>query len=201
MKLKGDLLRQQLNKLDDKASHLMRVAEAELFGFKYKILFKEFGSRSRIYKPLKIRNKHNITISHHVTIEAMAWIEARSHSNSVPSLSIHHHTTIGHFSHIYATNNIIIESNVLIADKAFITDCTHIYESPSLPIACQGVKPIGQVVIGEGSWIGESVSILGASVGKHCVIGAHSVVTRSVPDYCIAAGAPAKIIRYRQNRV
>ena len=37
--------------------------------------------------------------------------------------------------------------------------------------------------------------IIGASVGKHCVIGANAVVTKDVPDYCVAVGAPAKIIK------
>ena len=36
-----------------------------------------------------------------------------------------------------------------------------------------------------------------ADVGKHCVVGAGSVVTKPLPDYAIAVGAPAKVIRYR----
>ena len=43
--------------------------------------------------------------------------------------------------------------------------------------------------------IGERVGVLGASVGKHCVIGAHSVVTHDIPDYCVAVGIPARIVK------
>lgn len=50
------------------------------------------------------------------------------------------------------------------------------------------------MVIGEGSWLGENVCVIGANIGKHCVIGANSVVTKDIPDYSIAVGAPAKII-------
>ena len=56
------------------------------------------------------------------------------------------------------------------------------------------------VVIGEGSWLGEHVCVIGASIGKNCVIGANSVVTHDVPDYSIAVGVPAKVIkRYNFN--
>ena len=53
----------------------------------------------------------------------------------------------------------------------------------------------GTVEIGERSWLGENVCVLGAIIGKHCVIGANSVVTHDIPDYSVAVGAPAKVIR------
>lgn len=59
-------------------------------------------------------------------------------------------------------------------------------------------KSKGDVKIGNGVWIGDSVIILGGvSVGDGAVIGAGSVVTRDVPPYAIAVGNPAKVIKYR----
>jgi acetyltransferase-like isoleucine patch superfamily enzyme len=56
-------------------------------------------------------------------------------------------------------------------------------------------------VIGEGSWLGENVCVIGASIGKHCVIGANSVVTKDIPDYSVAVGIPAKVIKkYNFNK-
>jgi acetyltransferase-like isoleucine patch superfamily enzyme len=49
--------------------------------------------------------------------------------------------------------------------------------------------------IGEGSWLGEGVAVIGACIGRNCVVGANSVVTKDVPDYCVVAGAPARIIK------
>lgn len=51
--------------------------------------------------------------------------------------------------------------------------------------------------IGDGTWIGEKVCILSnVSIGEKCIIGAGSVVTKSVPDYCVAVGNPAKVVKY-----
>jgi acetyltransferase-like isoleucine patch superfamily enzyme len=53
------------------------------------------------------------------------------------------------------------------------------------------------VRIGEGTWVGSAAVVL-ADVGRHCVIGAGAVVTSPLPDYVIAAGVPARVIRSRQ---
>jgi virginiamycin A acetyltransferase len=55
-----------------------------------------------------------------------------------------------------------------------------------------------RVRIGRDTWIGDRAVVL-ADVGRHCVIGAGSVVTKPVPDYAVAAGVPAKVIRYRND--
>jgi acetyltransferase-like isoleucine patch superfamily enzyme len=52
-----------------------------------------------------------------------------------------------------------------------------------------------EVIIGSGSWIGENVCIIGASVGRNSVIGCNSVVTKDIDDYCIAVGSPARVIK------
>lgn len=50
--------------------------------------------------------------------------------------------------------------------------------------------------IGDGSWIGTHVAILGdVNIGRHCVIGANSVVTKDVSDYCVAVGCPTKVVK------
>jgi acetyltransferase-like isoleucine patch superfamily enzyme len=51
------------------------------------------------------------------------------------------------------------------------------------------------VTIGDGAWIGENACVIGASVGKNAVIGANAVVTQDVPDFSVAVGVPARIIK------
>jgi acetyltransferase-like isoleucine patch superfamily enzyme len=71
----------------------------------------------------------------------------------------------------------------------------HAYEDISQPIIRQQVLFKGEVVIGDGCWIGENACIIGASVGRNSVIGANAVVTRDIPEYSVAVGAPAVVIR------
>ena len=55
-----------------------------------------------------------------------------------------------------------------------------------------------RVTVGEDSWIGDRAVVL-ANVGKHCVIGAGAVVCSPIPDYAVALGVPARVIRYRNG--
>ena len=83
----------------------------------------------------------------------------------------------------------------MTADKVYISDNLHNYEDINAPVHSQAIKQLNPVIIGEVSWLGENVCIIGASVGKQSVIGANSVVTKDIPDYCVAVGAPAYIIK------
>jgi acetyltransferase-like isoleucine patch superfamily enzyme len=51
------------------------------------------------------------------------------------------------------------------------------------------------VRIGSGAWLGENVCVIGANVGRNSVVGANSVVMSDIPDFCVAVGAPARVIR------
>ena len=79
----------------------------------------------------------------------------------------------------------------------YITDCDHEYRYVDIPVIDQGIVQRGQKVsIGKGSYIGINAVIVGnVKIGKHFVIGANSVVTKDVPDYCVAVGSPAKILK------
>ena len=79
----------------------------------------------------------------------------------------------------------------------YITDCDHEYRDINVPVIDQGIVQRGQMVsIGEGSYIGINAVIVGnVKIGKHCAIGANSVVTKDVPDYCVAVGSPARVIK------
>lgn len=84
-----------------------------------------------------------------------------------------------------------IGNDVRLAQNVVISALNHNYEDINLPISEQGVHT-RQVTIHDETWIGANVVILpGVTIGKHCVVAAGSVVTKSVPDYTIVAGNPA----------
>lgn len=95
---------------------------------------------------------------------------------------------VGHFS-------IDIGDDVWTGHHVYITDQNHAYEELNIPIS-QQTQPERAVVIGDGSWIGYGTVILpGARIGSHVAIGANSVVTGEIPDYSVAVGAPARVIK------
>ncbi|MBR6123320.1 acyltransferase [Candidatus Saccharibacteria bacterium] len=102
-----------------------------------------------------------------------------------------------HFQ-ISSAFDVQIGNNVNIAPYVFCGDHNHKYEDVSTPIRDQGIETgkIGHIIIGDDTWIGTKVSIIGnVKIGRHCVIGANSVVSKDIPDYCVAAGIPAKVIK------
>ena len=161
----------------------------------YKYRFKSFGKKSYLHSPLKIDGIENIEIGNGVSIAYKTWLAAVPLTGEKSKLIIEDGVNIGNFNHIYATQSIIIRKNVLTADKIYISDNLHGYENIYTPIIKQPIVQKKEVEIGEGSWLGENVCIIGASIGKHCVVGANSVVTKDIPDYCVIVGVPAKIIK------
>lgn len=168
-----------------------------IYRFWWQYIFQSFGCKSAIISPLSINGPKNIRIGNRVFVAYKTWLAAVPHTGEPTCLlELQDGVTIGHFNHIYATKKIVIEKNVLTADRVYISDNLHGYKDITVPIKEQPIIQHGEVVIGEGSWLGENVCVLGVKIGKHCVIGANSVVTKNIPDYSVAVGTPAKVIRY-----
>lgn len=137
-----------------------------------------------------------ISIGYKTIIHAKAWIEANPLTGEDKAMIIiGNHCSIGHFNEIYSTKSIIIEDKVLTADRVYISDNLHGYNNPVVPVINQPIKQLNPVRIGEGSWLGVGVAVIGANIGKHCVIGSNAVVTKDIPDYSVAVGIPAKVIK------
>ncbi|HQZ66197.1 MAG TPA: oligosaccharide flippase family protein [Planctomycetaceae bacterium] len=94
---------------------------------------------------------------------------------------------------------VTIEKDVLIASHVSIMNGCHQHGTSRLDIPIREQPGHNEpVTIGRDSWLGER-AIVAASVGKHCIIGAGSLVLHPVPDYCVAVGVPAKILRDRRS--
>lgn len=97
--------------------------------------------------------------------------------------------------------NVVIEENVLLGPDNYISSEDHCYENITLPIMEQGTYFVhnnghGELKIGADSWIGTHVAIIGdVRIGKHCVIGANSVVVKDVPDFSVVVGIPGRVVK------
>ncbi len=106
------------------------------------------------------------------------------------------------YVHITGISKVEIGDNVLIASKVYISDMSHgSYQGDSKdshPDSVPKERPLfhKDVKIKDNVWIGEFVTILpGVSIGKGSIIGANSVVSKDIPEYCIAVGSPARVIK------
>jgi acetyltransferase-like isoleucine patch superfamily enzyme len=154
------------------------------------------GRRSIIFKPIALTNPQNIHIGYDVAIHSHGWLLTMSlPGRQPPKLVIGDGSDIGNFNHITCVNHVEIGAKVLTADGVHISDNSHGYENPALPIMDQAVLSKGPVIIGAGTWIGENVSVLSCRIGRNCVIGANAVVTKDIPDFCVVAGVPGRVIK------
>lgn len=174
----------------------LRLLAWYLFAYPlYKLQLGSMGARTRLLKT-KLEGAGNIHLGRKVYINTSGWLACLPLTGTKECrLEIGDGTYIGRFCHIYATSVIQIGKKVLIADKVYLSDNLHGYKNINVPVIDQPVEQLNPVIIHDGAWLGENVCVVGASVGKNSVVGANSVVTRDIPDYCVAAGAPAIIIK------
>jgi len=106
-------------------------------------------------------------------------------------VSIGNNVAIAEFVHMWGKGGIRICDNVIIAAHSVLTSVTH--DKYSTPFGSRNIY--GNILIEEDVWIGSNAVILpDVKIGKHSIVGAGSVVTKSVPEYSIVAGVPAHIV-------
>lgn len=112
-----------------------------------------------------------------------------------PVVTIGHRCVIGKGNSIVGVSSIVIGDDVWTGHNIYITDFNHGYEDLEVPPGLQMSAP-RPVTIADGVWIGNGSTILGGShIGKHSVIGAGAVVNGTIPDYSVAVGNPARVVR------
>jgi acetyltransferase-like isoleucine patch superfamily enzyme len=161
--------------------------------------FHSFGKNSVIVPPLRFNNLRHIQVGKNVTILGGCWLQAVDDDGGgigEPKIIIHDGATIGMDATVTAAKLVVIEENVLFGRNVHVSDHSHEYHDIRVSVAAQGIRKKTEVRIGAGTWIGQNAAILpGTSIGKHCIIGANSVINTTIPDFSVAVGAPAKVIK------
>jgi acetyltransferase-like isoleucine patch superfamily enzyme len=152
-----------------------------------------------MWKPTTIFNEQYISIGDDVLIGPGVALSAGMVPGQeclvTPVVTIGDRCLIGRGSGIVGHFSISIGNDVWTGHHVYITDQNHGYEDITIPISKQS-QPERAVSIGDGSWLGHgSVVLPGVTIGRHVVIGANSVVTKDIPDFSVAVGVPAKVIR------
>lgn len=181
---------------------------------KMSIFFK--GQNSNIYFSNHFELGSPLTIGDNVTIECLGKTGIRFGSNvNIPDgcfirctgviselgigLEIGNNTGLGHNIFINSQGGVKIGDDVIIGPNVCILAENHVFDDSEDLIRLQGVSRIG-IKIENNVWIGANVTILdGVEIGTGCVIGAGSVVTKSLPSYSIAVGNPCRVLKSRQS--
>ena len=163
------------------------------------------GEHSIICKSCSLqgRGQKNISIGDYTTINKNTvlgcWTKYGNQEFPNASIKIGNNCYIGEYNQITACNKITIGDGLLTGHYVLISDNSHggLSEEESIIVPhYRELKSKGEVVIGNNVWIGDKVSVLaGVHIGNNVIVAANAVVTKDVPDNCVVAGVPAKIVK------
>lgn len=156
----------------------------------FQFLYMKRGKGSVIYRSVRkdITPFHPFILGDYSVIEDFSCI-----NNAVGEVIIGHHTRIG--LHNTIIGPVHIGNQVNLAQGIVLSGLDHNYKNTELTINEQKVST-SPITINDDVWIGaNSVIVAGVTIGKHCIIGGGSIVTKNIPDYSVALGNPAQVIK------
>lgn len=158
--------------------------------------FSSFGARSVLQPPIRLSGEGQIAIGTGVYVGRDSWFQVMDDCATPVALRIGDGTSIVGGCVISVARSVVIGKSVLMAKNVYIADHQHAFEDTTRPVLSQGVTRIGAIEIGDGAWLGENVVVgPGVRIGRGAVVGANAVVLVSIPDYSVAVGAPARVVR------
>jgi abequosyltransferase len=174
---------------------------------RYTYPFFRFGRRVSIHYSCDIRRSAacRIQVGDFVYIAPEAWLNIPEPSiDTPPAIVLGNGCKIGRRCMISAKNLVHLEDDVLLGPSVLITDHSHEFSNPELPIHAQGLAVGGRVHIERNCWLGYGASVVCTSgdlvVGRNSVVAANAVVTHSIPPFSVVAGNPAIRIRSYDKR-
>ena len=170
-------------------------ARAKMFSLGAGPAFAAFGPRSVIQPPVRLSGEEWIALGERVFIGPGSWLQVLGRPDTV-AIEIGDGTSIVGDCVLSAARSIRLGKRVLFARNVYVADHMHRYDDMNHAVLDQGITRIGPVEICDGAWLGQNV-VIGPNVrvGIGSVVGANSVVLSDVPDFSVAVGAPARVVR------
>jgi acetyltransferase-like isoleucine patch superfamily enzyme len=196
-----NLLRQAWLRFEDPLTFLLRIRN-KLFTLWMCATypFASTGSKVSIHYPCVLRRPtaKQVRLGNSVIIGKDSLLYIVQDEASGVKLLIDDNCSIGARSTISARNYIHIGRDVITGTSVLIQDHHHTHESTDLPIREQGITPGGRIRIEGGCWIGQGAAIICNEgeivIGRNSVVGANSVLGRSIPPYSVVVGNPGLLV-------
>lgn len=188
----------------------------------YKFLFKRVGKGVIWGKSLTLRHPHKIEVGNHVAVNDFAVLDAYGGKESGIKIAdealisrsvilnskgglidIKERANLGTMTLVYSRDcTVKVGKDVLISAFCYLMGGgSHSMDRTDIPIAYQGAECKG-IEVGDNVWLGSGVKVQdGCSLGRDAVIGTNSFVNQNIPEFAVAAGNPAKVVKIRGRKV
>jgi acetyltransferase-like isoleucine patch superfamily enzyme len=160
--------------------------------FFYSIFYKEINFPGYLGRPILLLGFNKVKLGKYVRIFPNSRFEVHG---DAAYIHIHEDVSIGQGFHVTSKGPLNICSGTVISGNVIVTNIDHEYTDITKPILKQPYI-INETYISENCFIGYGVVIqAGTKLGKHCIVGANSVVRGHYPDYCVLVGSPARVVK------
>jgi len=183
----------------------------------YRFIFKRFGKGAMIGRSVTLRCPYKISMGDNVIIDDNCSLDAKGRDNegiiiddgvyvgrnSIVSckngmIHLEKNVNIGFNCEVYSLNKVVIGANTLIAAYCYIVGGGHTADRTDLDFRDQEKHAYG-IEIGKNTWLGaKSIILDNCNIGQGSIIGAAAVVNKNIPEFSIAAGIPARVIKKRK---
>jgi acetyltransferase-like isoleucine patch superfamily enzyme len=185
----------------------------------YPLLLGHVGRNVAFGANIVLRHPHKISIDDNVVIDDNCCLDAKGTSNHGITLKrgvflgrntilsckngdilLDEDANIGFNVEVFSAAQVRIGRKVLVAAYTYLVGGDHLYDRVDVPVLEQGRTARG-IDVGDNVWLGAHVVVAdGVKIGRDAVIGAGAVVTGDIPEFHVAAGVPARVMRDRRPK-
>jgi acetyltransferase-like isoleucine patch superfamily enzyme len=183
----------------------------------YPLILGRVGTNVAFGCNVVLRHPHKIDIDDNVVIDDQCCLDAKGTTNRGISIKrgvfigrntilsckngdivLDEDANVGFNVEVFSAATVRVGKKVLIAAFTYLVGGDHLYDRVDVPVLDQGRTARG-IDVGDNVWLGAHVVVAdGVRIGRDAVVGAGAVVTADVPDFHVAAGVPARVIRDRR---
>jgi lipopolysaccharide O-acetyltransferase len=178
--------------------HILAVrVSAKTFSVLASGAFASFGRGTVLEPPIRLHGVGRIALGADVWVGGGSWLQVLDADGDGVALSLGDGTNLAGGCVLSAARSLTLGRHVLLARNVYVSDHSHAFEDVTRPVISQGITGIAPVEIADGAWLGQNVVVCpGVRIGRGAVVGANSVVLEDIPDHAVAAGAPARVVRW-----